>query len=233
MPLKISASQGSGPHGASPLSSWEIRTGVGNGSASPARKRERQVEGRHPELFLRSLCPPHCGLVGEGRSGLPRGPMSHQGFWGRGPNCAPRYAQGDSDSPQGESASSPWLRRNEIPSGRMYVLISWEAPPHRRGPTSHNTGRTEEQRSPRGTRENPLPQGPEPRSSLGSNEVQFQSQREPGISPPSISKGWWVQNSPLEPSNLRTTRIPKTSEKRWNYHRGPLRETLPREATFA
>ena len=137
MPLKSSASQELGSHGASPLSSWQIRSGLGNGDTTPARKRDRQVEGRHPELLLRSLCPPQGTQVELGGEGDCLGDQwATQGFWGRGPNCTPCKDQGDSDSPQGESASSPWLRRKDIPSARMDVLRSWEAPAHRRGPTS-------------------------------------------------------------------------------------------------
>lgn len=79
MHLTTSASQGSGPHGASPLSSWETRTGLGNGNAPPARKRKNKLKEDFQSFPEIPLGPPHNRLAGGRREGRGRG--GGEGGW--------------------------------------------------------------------------------------------------------------------------------------------------------
>lgn len=189
MPLKSSASQGSGPHGASPLSSWEIRSGLGNGNATQARKRKNKLREDFQSFPEISLGPPHNRLTTGREEGMgwnaQENKLAIKGIWGRTSNHAPRQGQGDSHCPQEETAVSPWpkgrdpLRKNigiDSHEGRTHIsrtLAAWRNLVH------------QEAASPSGPRNSPFP---------GCREVWFQNQRESRISSASISRDWQLQN---------------------------------------
>lgn len=101
-PLGISASQGSGPHGASSLSSWETRTGLGNGKATPAGKRKEKLRGNIRMVPNISLGPPPNGLFGVGREMVcPEGQVSYPGVLRKGSTLCSKARPGRQQSSSG------------------------------------------------------------------------------------------------------------------------------------